>query len=98
MQPSDTRYRWQIVFRSFTAIFGGYALANTSAILLTYLLPMSRVDAVTTSMLISFAIYAGAVMWVFSHRSLLKSIGGIWTLAIFFFAIITLIKFTGTTP
>lgn len=100
MQPlsSDARYRWQITWRALTAIFGGYALANTSGVLLAYLLPMEKVDAVTTSMLLSFAIYACAVMWVFSHRSLVKSMGGIWLLAGLFFAIIMLIKFAGVAP
>lgn len=95
---ADARYRWQITWRALTAIFGGYALANTSGVLLAYLLPLEKVDAVTTSMLLSFVIYACAVMWVFSHRSLLKSIGGIWLLAGFFFAVITLIKFAGAAP
>jgi hypothetical protein len=95
---SDARYRWQIVFRVLTAIFGGYALANTSSILLAYLLPMNKNDAVITSMLLSFAIYASAVMWVFSHRSLRKSLGGIWIPASIFFAIIVFIKLAGVAP
>lgn len=91
--PSDSRYRWQITWRIVTAIFGGFALANTSGILLTYILPMNKMDALTTSLLLSFGIYAGAVMWVFSHRSLFKSLAGIWMPAGAFFAIILLLKF-----
>ncbi|HSX51675.1 MAG TPA: DUF3649 domain-containing protein [Cellvibrio sp.] len=96
--PSESRYRWQITWRIVTAIFGGFALANTSGILLTYLLPMNKIDALTTSMLLSFGIYAGAVMWVFSHRSLFKSLAGIWIPASVFFAIIVVFKLIGVAP
>lgn len=95
---SDSRYRWQITWRVLTAIFGGFALANTSGILLTYLLPMNKIDALTTSMLLSFGIYAGAVIWVFSHRSLFKSLAGIWIPAGVFFVIIAVFKLIGVTP
>lgn len=97
-KQADQRYRWQITWRVLTAIFGGFALANTSGILLTYLLPLSKVEALTTSLLLSFAIYAGAVMWVFSHRSMPKALGGVWLPAVFFLAIILLFKLVGVTP
>lgn len=93
----DARYRWQIAARALTAIFGGFALANASGILLAYLLPLPKNEAVTVGMLLSFAIYAGAAMWVFAHRSLIKSAGGIWLLAAIFFALIALFKFAGVT-
>jgi hypothetical protein len=93
-QP-DLSYRWQIMWRVFTAIFGGFALANTSGIVLTYLLPLSKVDAVSTSLLLSFVIYAGAVMWVFSHRSMAKALGGVWVPSLFFLMIIVLFTFLG---
>lgn len=91
-------YRWQIALRALTAIFGGFALANTSGILLAYLLPMSKNDAVATSMLLSFAIYAGAVMWIFSQRSTSKALAGIWVPASAFFAIIVVLKLAGVSP
>nr|WP_324258850.1 DUF3649 domain-containing protein [Cellvibrio fontiphilus] len=94
-RQTERTYRWNVTWRVLTAIFGGFALANTSGILLTYLLPFSKVDALTTSLLLSFAIYAGAVMWVFSHRSMLKALGGVWVPAVFFLAIILLFKLVG---
>lgn len=95
---ADARYRWEITFRVLTAIFGGYVLTITSGILLAYVLPMSKSDAVTTAMLLSFAIYASAAMWIFSQRSLRKAVAGIWIPAAIFAALITLLKLLGVTP
>lgn len=61
---------WPVLLRALVAMLGGYALANAAGILLSYILPMPRSDAVMTSLLASFAIYAAAVLWVFSVRSL----------------------------
>lgn len=94
---TDARYRWDITLRIITAIFGGYALANTSGILLAYLLPMSKSDAVTTAMLLSFTIYACAALWIFSQRSFSKAICGIWVPAIIFGIAIALLKLSGVT-
>lgn len=97
-QQTEHTHRWQITWRVLTAIFGGFSLANTSGILLTYLLPLGKVNALTTSLLLSFAIYAGAVIWVFSHRSMTKALGGIWVPSVFFLIIILLFKFLGVAP
>ncbi len=97
-QHTERSYRWQITWRVLTAIFGGFALANTSGIVLTYLLPFSKVNALTTALLLSFAIYAGAVMWVFSHRSMTKALGGVWVPAMFLLVIILLFKSLGAAP
>ena len=40
-------------------------------------LPISKPQAVLTGMLASFAIYAGAVIWVFAVRSALKAWAGL---------------------
>lgn len=95
---ADARYRWEIAFRVLTAIFGGYALTITSGILLAYVLPLSKSDAVTTAMLLSFAIYASAAMWIFSQRSFRKAVAGVWIPAAIFAALITLLKLMGVTP
>jgi hypothetical protein len=58
-----------IVSRVLAAIFGGYLLANVIAIALSYVLPGSRADGVLVAMFISFIIYAGAVVWVFTART-----------------------------
>lgn len=96
MHPdTHSSYRWQIAFRAFVAILGGYALANISAILLSYLLPMPKSDAVMTGVLLSFSIYTGAIMWVFAVRSLHKAWLGLVAPSLFLGAAALLIKLTG---
>lgn len=55
--------------RVLAAILGGYVLTSLIIALLAISLPGTRAEAVLTSMLLSFLIYAGAVMWVFACRS-----------------------------
>jgi hypothetical protein len=70
-----------LISRIVAALFGGYALAalNSVAVLA---LPMSKPQAVLTGMLASFAIYAGAVIWVFAVRSALKAWAGLIVVAV----------------
>lgn len=97
LQP-NTSYRWQIASRVAVAILGGYALANITAILLSYLLPMPKSDAVMTGILLSFAIYTGAIMWVFTVRSVHKACAGLIAPSLILGAIALLLKFTGVAP
>lgn len=57
-----------LLSRIAAAIGGGYALAALASVAVL-VLPMSKPQAVITGMLASFAIYAGAVVWVFAVRS-----------------------------
>ncbi|MBO4227277.1 DUF3649 domain-containing protein [Bradyrhizobium neotropicale] len=70
-----------LISRIVAALLGGYALAalNSVAVLA---LPMSKPQAVLTGMLASFAIYAGAVIWVFAVRSALKAWAGLIVVAV----------------
>jgi hypothetical protein len=63
-----------LISRIVAALFGGYALAALSCVA-ALALPIPRPQAVLTGMLASFAIYAGAVIWVFAVRSALRA----WT-------------------
>lgn len=94
----DNRYRWQIALRVLIAISGGYALANITAILLSYLLPMPKSDAVMSGILLSFAIYAGAIMWVFAVRSVHKAWLGLVAPSLVLGALALVLKFTGVAP
>ncbi|MDQ0143446.1 DUF3649 domain-containing protein [Cupriavidus necator] len=69
IHTSPWRYRAGVGARAVAAIAGGYALAALATAVLALYLPMARQDAVTTATLLSFAIYAGAVVWVFAVRS-----------------------------
>ncbi|MGJ7579416.1 DUF3649 domain-containing protein [Variovorax sp. RHLX14] len=57
-----------LLSRIVAAIFGGYALAALSSVAVLAL-PVDRTQAVIGGILSSFAIYAGAVIWVFAVRS-----------------------------
>lgn len=63
------RYRWAVASRALAAIVGGYVLSALCATALALWLPLARAEAVTAGALVSFAVYAGAVVWVFAARS-----------------------------
>lgn len=63
--------------RVVAAVIGGYALAVTASTCLSFILPLPRDDATLTGLLISFAIYAGAVLWAFAVHSLQRLWWGI---------------------
>ena len=79
--PSATRQRWLprgsaglqyrlgVASRAVAAIAGGYLLAALAAAVLALGLPTSRAEAAVTGTLVSFLVYAVAVMWVFAARS-----------------------------
>lgn len=64
------RYRAAVAARVVLATFGSYAAAALATALLSLILPMARSEAVATATLLSFAILAGAVVWVFAARTL----------------------------
>jgi hypothetical protein len=71
-------YRWQVFGRVLIAVFGGYFFALAVGILLTQILPLPRSSLVMSSILASFALYATAIIWVFSvkrFRTLLIGVG-----------------------
>jgi len=70
-----------LISRIVAALFGGYALAGLSSVAVLAL-PMTRPQAVLTGMMASFAIYAGAVIWVFAVRSALKAWLGLIAVAL----------------
>lgn len=55
--------------RCLAATFGGYLLSAVATILFAQILPLSQVDRVLTAMMLSFAVYTCAVIWVFSVKS-----------------------------
>ncbi len=60
----------QVIQRIIAAVFGGYVLAAAVSACLSYVMPMSRVEATLTGMLVSFLLYVAVVMWVFAVKSL----------------------------
>ena len=73
-QPGTAaRYRLGVVSRVLAAIIGGYILTAAVTALLSAWLPMQRADAVITATLLSFTVYACAVLWVFATRNALRA-------------------------
>lgn len=70
-----------LVSRIMAAVFGGYALAALASVA-AVALPIARSQAVLTGMLASFAIYAGAVVWVFAVRSARRAWVGLLVAAV----------------
>ena len=62
------------------AVGGGYALAALTSVA-ALALPMTRPEAVLTGMLLSFVVYALAVVWVFAVRSAARAWAGLLAVA-----------------
>ncbi len=62
-----------LLSRALAAVFGGYALTSGVAVLLSSILPLSRVEAVQTATLSAFAVYTCAVIWVFAVQCLRRA-------------------------
>jgi hypothetical protein len=77
-QKTEQHYRWKITLRVLLAIMGGYVLTNLASILISFLLPLPKSDAVMTALLLSFIIYTCVVIWVFSLRSLHTAFWGLF--------------------
>jgi len=70
-----------LLSRILAAVLGGYALAALASVA-ALALPIDKPQAVLTGMLASFAIYAGAVVWVFAVRSALRAWAGLLIAAV----------------
>ncbi len=70
-----------LISRIVAALFGGYALAALSSVAMLAL-PMNKIQAVIAGTLVSFLVYAGAVIWVFAVRSALKAWTGLIVVAV----------------
>lgn len=58
--------RLAILSRTVAAVFGGYVFASVCTVFLSFLLPLSVVEAVLAASLFSFAIHTAAAIWVFA--------------------------------
>ncbi|TBU99821.1 DUF3649 domain-containing protein [Stutzerimonas kirkiae] len=65
----SARYRWRVASRVLAAVLGGYALTSVVTVLLALIWPTQQAHAVLAATLLSFAVYACVVIWVFSTRS-----------------------------
>lgn len=77
MTSTSWRYRGAVLSRSVAAIGGGYVLTSIAIALIAVALPLPRADAVTIATLLSFVVYACAILWVFATASALRAWAGI---------------------
>lgn len=66
--------RASVAGRVVLAAGGGYGIAALATALLSLTLPMARSEAVATATLLSFAVMAGIVVFVFATRTLLRAL------------------------
>ncbi|AMM24441.1 DUF3649 domain-containing protein [Variovorax sp. PAMC 28711] len=99
MSPVLTRIRsvGPLVSRIAAALFGGYALAALTSVA-TLALPMSKPQGVLTGMLLSFIVYAGAVIWVFAVRNARRAWAGLLVAALPLLLAAGSVWSTGTPP
>lgn len=64
------RYRWMIASRVLAAVVGGYALTSAATVLLALVWPLPQAEAVLASTMLSFALYAGILVWIFAVKRL----------------------------
>lgn len=70
-----------LLSRIVAAIGGGYALAALASVA-ALSLPITRPQGVITGMLVSFLVYAGAVIWTFAVRSARRAWAGLLVAAL----------------
>ena len=73
----EARSRWAVTARVLVAGFGGYLLTTLITAVLGLVLPGSRASAVLTATMLSFAVWSGIVIWVFSALSLRLAVRGV---------------------
>ncbi len=69
MMNEEARYRWMVASRVLIAAVGGYALTSVATIFLALVWPLPKAQAVMAATMLSFALYAIVVIWVFSVGS-----------------------------
>lgn len=65
----DAPYRWSVTSRVLAAVFGGYALTSAATVLLALVWPLPKAQALLSATMLSFALYAVIVIWVFTTRT-----------------------------
>lgn len=69
-------YRLAVASRALAAAVGGYVLAWFATIVLSLAWPAPKAQAVMWATMISFLVYALAVIWVFATRSAARAWAG----------------------
>jgi|RhiMetdeSRZDD1v2_1073273.scaffolds.fasta_scaffold03407_9 uncharacterized protein DUF3649 len=68
-RASGDRFVLGVTSRVAAAIFGGYALAASSATFFAVFLPLTQVEATVAGTFLAIVMYVCAAMWAFAARS-----------------------------
>lgn len=74
---AETRRILGLISRTVAALPGGYGLAALASVCLARALPTTPVEAALAGILASFAVMAGAVVWVFAAASAARAWAGL---------------------
>lgn len=69
---ATSRYRWSVASRVLAASVGGYGLVSLFAAALAMSLPMPRLEAVITAVMVGFLAYAALIIAIFNIRSVTR--------------------------
>lgn len=64
------RYRWSVASRVLAAVIGGYSLTSAATVLLALVWPLPQADAILAATMLSFILYVGILVWIFSVKRL----------------------------
>lgn len=62
----------KVAARLFAATFLAFMLANSLSVLIGFLLPFGKLNAVYTASLLSFALYTAIILWIFHFDNIKK--------------------------
>jgi len=80
----DRHPRWNIGWRVLLALLGGYGVAWLSAASMAIALPMTRVDAVATAIMLAFVVHLLIAIWIFAAATVIRATLGVVIPAIIF--------------
>ncbi|UFH48616.1 DUF3649 domain-containing protein [Pseudomonas sp. KNUC1026] len=66
-------YRLAVTSRILASLFGGYLVASLVSLCVSWGLPMVRLQAVITGMMVSFVVWLLVVIWCFACSSALRA-------------------------
>ncbi|GIU19415.1 hypothetical protein TUM4261_41370 [Shewanella sp. c952] len=92
VKPLIDSQAFNIVSRLLAAIFAGYLVAATGSGLLAIVIPLAPAQSTLTAMMLSFSIYATAIIWVFSVRNHFVAWRDLLSLSCIFYLLIRLIN------
>ncbi|MFP4141602.1 MAG: DUF3649 domain-containing protein [Phycisphaerae bacterium] len=79
---------WAAASRLFSALVGGYVVANLAAIAVGVVLPITRVEATHLGLLMSFAFLTAAAIWSFAAATATRAWLGLVLVSLPFLAVI----------